>query len=108
ELSLEGEERKVSLAVGSSLYRIAQEALANIYRHADATKIEAWLVFDKGSVSLEFRDDGRGFAAGEAVESTGRGLRNIHQRAQELGGDVRVSSAPAQGTTIRVTLPAEG
>jgi signal transduction histidine kinase len=108
ELKVEGVERKVPLAVGSSLYRIAPEALANIYRHADATRIEACLVFDGGSVSLEFRDDGRGFAADETFESTGRGLRNIYQRAQELGGDVRVSSAPAQGTTIRVTLPVEG
>jgi len=110
ELKVEGKERKVPLAVGSSLYRIAQEALANIYRHAEATQIEARLAFGADSVSLEIRDNGRGFAIdpGEGANSGGRGLRNIHQRAAELGGEVEVSSAREQGTTVRVTLPAAG
>ncbi len=110
ELRVEGEERKVPLTVGSSLYRIAQEALANIYRHAKATQIEAVLAFGADSVSLEIRDNGRGFAIdpGKGAASSGRGLRNIHQRAAELGGEAGISSAPERGTTVRVKLPAAG
>lgn len=103
-LEVEGEERKVPLAVGSSLYRIAQEALANVYRHGGASAIDVHLAFCADSVSLEVRDNGRGFGVNSASTS-GRGLRNIHQRAGELGGHVDIASAPGQGTSVRVTLP---
>lgn len=104
KLQVEGKERKVSLAVGSSLYRIAQEALANVYRHAEASAIDITLAFRDDSVSLEVRDNGHGFSVDEALAG-GRGLRNIRQRAGELGGDARIVSAPGQGTSVRVTLP---
>jgi NarL family two-component system sensor histidine kinase LiaS len=103
-LEVEGDEPKVSLAAGSSLYRIAQEALANAYRHAEASAIDVRLVFQPDSVSLEVRDNGRGFSVDSAT-ATGRGLRNIRQRASELGGQADVSSVPGQGTTVRVTVP---
>jgi signal transduction histidine kinase len=103
-LEVEGEERKVPLAVGSSLYRIAQEALANVYRHAGASTIDVHLAFCADSVSLEVRDNGCGFSINSASTS-GRGLRNIHQRAGELGGHVDIASAQGQGTSVRVTLP---
>ncbi len=101
---MEGEERKVPLAVGSSLYRIAQEALANVYRHAGASAIDVQLAFSDGSVSLEIRDNGCGFSV-EAVSTSGRGLHNLRQRADELGGNVEIISAPGQGASVRVTLP---
>jgi signal transduction histidine kinase len=105
-LKVEGEEGKVPLAVGSSLYRIAQEALANAYRHAGASAIDVHLAFRADSVSLEVRDNGRGFRVNSASAS-GRGLRNIRQRAAELGGQAEISSAAGQGTTVRVTVPIE-
>jgi signal transduction histidine kinase len=104
KLEVKGEERKVPLAVGSSLYRVAQEALANVYRHAEASAIDISLAFYDDSVSLEVRDDGHGFSVDEGLAS-GRGLRNIRQRADELGGDVKITSAPGQGASVRVTLP---
>jgi signal transduction histidine kinase len=104
KLQVEGKERKVPLAVGSSLYRIAQEALANVYRHAEASAIDISLVFRDDSVSLEVRDNGHGFSVDEALAG-GRGLRNIHQRAGELGGEVKIASVPGQGASVRVTLP---
>jgi signal transduction histidine kinase len=104
QLEVEGEERKVPLAVGSSLYRIAQEALANVYRHAEASAIDVRLAFCADSVSLEVQDNGRGFSVGSASAGS-RGLRNIHQRAGELGGSVEIASAPGEGTSVRVTLP---
>ena len=104
KLHVEGRERKVPLAVGSSLYRITQEALANVYRHAEASTIDVRLAFCLGSVSLEVRDDGCGFIV-NAASRTGRGLRNIHQRANELGGDAEVTSVPGQGAVVRVEVP---
>jgi signal transduction histidine kinase len=103
-LEVEGQERKVPLALGSSLYRVAQEALANVYRHAEASTIDIRLAYSDDSVSLEVRDDGHGFRVDEELAS-GRGLRNIRQRADELGGDVKITSAPGQGASVRVTLP---
>jgi signal transduction histidine kinase len=103
-LEVEGDEPKVPLAAGSSLYRIAQEALANAYRHAGASAIDVRLLFLPDSVSLEIRDNGRGFNA-DSASAGGRGLRNIRQRATELGGRAAVSSVPGQGTTVRVTVP---
>jgi signal transduction histidine kinase len=103
-LEVEGEEPKVPLAAGSSLYRIAQEALANAYRHAGASAIDVHLSFRPDSVSLEIRDDGRGFSI-DSASASGRGLRNIRQRAAELGGQAEISSAAGQGTTVRVTVP---
>jgi signal transduction histidine kinase len=108
ELEVEGEERKVPISVGSSLYRIAQEALANVYRHAGASAIDVHLAFCDDSVSLEIRDNGRGFTADSAQPGAygGRGLRNMHQRASELGGQLDISSAPGKGTVVLVKIPA--
>ena len=105
-LSVEGEERKVPLAVGSSLYRIAQEALANVFRHSCATDVKVCLDFNDGSVSMHVQDNGRGFDV-EGVSGSGRGLRNMRQRATELGGEFAVLSAPGRGASVRVTLPIE-
>ncbi len=103
-IEVEGEERQVPLSVGSSLYRIAQEALANVYRHADASEVNVFVAFFDNSVSLEVSDNGCGFSV-DADSSAGRGLSNIRQRAVQLDGDVEIDSAPGQGTSVRVTLP---
>jgi signal transduction histidine kinase len=108
-LEVEGEERKVPISVGSCLYRIAQEALANVYRHAGASAIDVRLAFRDDSVCLEIEDNGRGFAVDSAqpASSGGRGLRNMQQRATELGGQFEISSAPGKGAAVRVTVPAD-
>jgi signal transduction histidine kinase len=109
DLKVDGDDRTVPPAVGSSLYRITQEALANVFRHAEANSIEARLAFNPGELLLEIRDDGCGFDVEPAgsVSPLGRGLRNIQQRASEAGGDAQVLSAPGLGTTVRVILPLE-
>ncbi len=109
DLRLDGTERTVSPAVGSALYRITQEALANVFRHAGAKSIEARLAFNGDGLLLEIKDDGRGFGvAGDSAASQGRGLRNIHQRATEAGGAAEILSTPGRGTTVRVNLPLGG
>jgi NarL family two-component system sensor histidine kinase LiaS len=103
-MEVEGEERKVPLVVASSLYRIAQEALSNVYRHADASAIDVCLSFGEDWMSLEIRDNGCGFSVDSAYAS-GRGLRNICQRASELGGHVEIASTPGRGSSVQVRLP---
>lgn len=104
KLDVAGEERPLTGAAGTALYRIAQEALANIYRHAQASEVALRLIFDDRSVCLEVCDNGVGF---EGTASAGQGLRNIQQRAEELGGSVNIESAAGQGTTLRALLPVD-
>ena len=91
--------------VALGLYRIAQEALANTVRHADATTAEVTLQASAGSARLTVADDGAGFDPEEARRAGGVGLASIEERAQLLGGRCRIASAPGAGTRIEVTVP---
>ncbi|MER7622039.1 sensor histidine kinase [Streptomyces sp. NPDC126503] len=90
-----------------ALLRIAQSALANTVRHADASRAEITLSFMDGSVTLDVVDDGRGFdpAAVRPSSEGGFGLPAMRSRAQSLGGTFTVESAPGQGTAVAVSLP---
>ena len=92
-----------------ALYRIAQEAMHNALRHADATRIDVRMVVDNGSVTLEVRDDGAGFDPVSA-QGAGRrlGLASMRERARGAGGRLEVSSEPGRGTTVRLEVPAGG
>jgi two-component system NarL family sensor kinase len=106
----------LSLREETELYRIAQEALANVRQHARATSAEIVLRSTAQSVLLSIRDDGVGLAPSgpdsKAVAPPGpepreghHGLVGMRERARLLGGQVRVTSRPGQGTTIRMRLP---
>lgn len=93
------------LGAQETLFRVAQEALSNIARHARANRVHVRLerAPEANAVMLEIRDDGQGF---ETVKTpSGMGLANIQERATRLNGQVIVQSASGQGTTIRVELP---
>ena len=90
----------------TGLYRIAQEALTNIVRHANARNVRCVLFLDNEGVTMEIQDDGCGFDA--AVQpGRGLGLVGIAERARLLGGFAAVESEPGRGTLIRVHLPPE-
>lgn len=89
-------------AVEVAAYRIAQEAIANALRHADATTIAVRLDVDEDALRLEVRDDGRGVPAGTA-EGVGSG--SMRERALELGGALRRRDAPGGGTIVTAELP---
>ncbi len=93
----------------SHLYQIAQEALSNVQRHARARKVRLELVCAPESVHLEIADDGCGFDP-EQVRRGGRGmgLQTMRERAELLGGDLRVDSRPGAGTRITVQAPHPG
>jgi len=101
-----------ALANGAALtmYRIAQEALANVERHAQATRVALSLGRHGGRVVLRVKDDGRGCPVArleaEKPRSRGMGLRNMRERAQSCGGTLDMRSAPGAGTEIVCRLPA--
>jgi len=96
--------------VGSTLYRIAQEALTNVAKHAAATQVSVIVERRDAGVQLVVEDDGRGFDV-EQIARRARterrfGLAGIQERAMLVGGSVTLESSPGQGTTLFVRLPA--
>ncbi len=90
------------LPVEQSLFRIAQEALANAGRHSGASQAAITLRCEHGAVTLQVVDNGRGFAPAPA---RGFGLESMRQRAATLGGALTVTSKPGEGTTVTATVP---
>lgn len=98
--------RPLPLRVEAELYRVAQEALTNVHRHAAATEVEMALGFTRNGVRLSIRDNGRGFNL-RTVAPDRQGLVGMRERARLLGGTLRVVSrrrAPS-GTTIVASIP---
>lgn len=87
-----------------ALYRIAQEALRNVERHAAATEVAISLRREGRALRLEIRDDGRGFEAAGPRQG-GVGLASMEERARLAGGEFRVESGPGRGTSLTVVLP---
>jgi signal transduction histidine kinase len=92
------------MRVESELFRIAQEALTNVRKHAHATHAEICLKRRGGRVTLSVLDDGRGFSPSRR-RSDGHGLVGMRERAKLLGGHLRVSSGPGRGTRIVASVP---
>jgi two-component system sensor histidine kinase DevS len=88
-----------------SLFHICQEALANIAKHAKATKvtIDLWTTIDR--VLLEVSDNGQGFELDKTNKTVGHGLANMLTRVQNVGGDVDITSAIGEGTSILAWVP---
>ncbi|MDX6382326.1 MAG: hypothetical protein QOI57_3350 [Rubrobacteraceae bacterium] len=100
-------EREVPLEVEQALFRVAQEALANVARHSGAKSVEVDLVYDAGAVTLHVADDGRGFDLAKD-SGEGFGLRSMSERLAKLGGRVDVESAPGKGTRVVCVCPLDG
>ena len=93
--------------VEQALFRIAQEAVTNVVRHAAADHVMVRLAHADGIVHLEVEDDGHGFdPQARAVSARRLGLVSMRERAVELGGDFDIESTPGSGTTVRTQVPA--
>ncbi|MEM7209677.1 MAG: ATP-binding protein, partial [Pseudomonadota bacterium] len=97
---------RFSADVETAIYRVAQEALSNVKRHADAEHITLGLQCEDDWVTLEVRDDGCGITNLEqSARDTGLGLRNMRERVDFLGGFFDVTSSKNKGTRLIVRLP---
>jgi signal transduction histidine kinase len=96
---------KLSANLETGLYRIAQESLNNILKHAQASQVTLNLARDPTKVSLEIIDDGIGFDPETAQLQGGLGLEGMQARAEQIGGNLRVQSAAGEGTRVKVEVP---
>jgi signal transduction histidine kinase len=95
----------VPAAIEADVFRIAQEALHNALRHAQAARIEVRLRSERGRLHLTVSDDGVGFDRA-TVRARHLGLTTMAERARAAGGTLEIESAPGAGTTVRLEVPA--
>jgi signal transduction histidine kinase len=109
ELRVSGSPYRLSPEEELVLFRIAQESLNNVRRHADASRAEVLVSFNHDSVQMVVEDDGQGFDAPnkfiDLVASGKLGLIGMHERARILGGTLRIESEPGEGTSVMVDAP---
>ena len=95
----------LDMLTGMTVYRIVQEALANVMRHAGATRVEVSLLTRGEMLLLEIGDNGRGITETQVASAESLGLRGIRERAELLGGVVTITGSPRTGTRLSVSLP---
>ena len=91
----------------TAVFRIIQESLANVARHAAAKRVEVDLSCGDRQIRLRVRDDGRGFDPTDPRKPNSFGLVGLRERAQLVDGEIRIDSAPGRGTSIEVRIPFE-
>lgn len=108
-LNVVGDER-LARGLEQPLYRIVQEALNNVVKHANARNVTVTLEFANEHIRLRVRDDGQGFDVEATPSGDGRhlGVLSMRERAAEVGGTMELSSTPGSGTEVTVTVPRGG
>jgi len=107
QVEIHGNEPKVASPVKTALFRILQEALTNVVKHAQASHVQISLTYSPREVHACVTDDGQGFntALVGSNERVPWGLKGMEERASLLGGTLTVESNPGEGTTVEVTVP---
>jgi signal transduction histidine kinase len=105
ELSVPDELREVDSITSAAIYRIFQEALTNVARHSNASRVEIRVRERSGELFLEIRDDGRGIVSEEIEDPASFGLAGIRERADMLGGTALIEGIPGRGTIVSVRIP---
>jgi signal transduction histidine kinase len=95
----------ISRDAALTLFRIFQETLTNVARHAKATEVSVSLAATDAAFVLQIRDNGVGASSEDLRKPTSHGIRGMRERAQQLGGDVSVSATPGAGTTVVISVP---
>jgi signal transduction histidine kinase len=106
ELLEDGMDERLSPAIESAAYRVIQEALTNVAKHAQASSCRVRLHRTPSTVCVTVEDDGIGFALNQSERRTGLGLIGIRERVSQLNGSIRLDSAPGRGAHLTVELPA--
>lgn len=107
--TVEGEPRRLDRDIEVACFRITQEALANAMKHSKASTVEVTVAFREDVVEIRVADNGRGFSPPRSLTSLARagqmGLVGMYERAELLGGSVRIDSEPDRGTTVTARIP---
>jgi signal transduction histidine kinase len=109
EMAVEGLSERLPPELETAVFRLTQEALSNVVRHAQANRVRIRLARSAAGINVDIADDGRGFDVAAARQNghgpRGLGLLGMHERAGHFGGRVEIASAPGAGTCLRVWLP---
>lgn len=104
-LDFDNEEISMNDTQATAVFRVVQESLTNVARHAKASEVVISLRNGNGQLQLQIRDDGCGFDPVAVTQSRGFGLFGMRERTLGLGGKLRIDSVPAQGTTVSIEFP---
>lgn len=105
EVSADANIEKLGSVERTVLYRIAQEALTNVSRHAKATRVDIVLQKCPGRICMEIQDNGQGFDASDTTTSNRLGILGMRERVEMIGGTFCMESSPGHPTSIRVEMP---
>lgn len=105
DVEAEPEDLELPEELATALFRIFQEALTNVSKHAEASEVRAVLRYQGGQVSLEVMDNGRGIEAADLAKPGAFGIRGILERCRALGGEAHIEAGLAGGTRLRVRIP---
>jgi signal transduction histidine kinase len=114
ELGAEDDGRRLDAELESTVYRIVQEALTNVSRHAEASSAIVHITERSGVVSASVTDDGKGLPNADRLGPRGDGLEGgfgmggMRERAELVGGELEFGPAPTKGTTVRLVVPLAG
>jgi signal transduction histidine kinase len=108
-LTVMGDERRFSADVELVIFRIVQEALRNVEKHAQATRVEARVEFGRDKTKISISDNGRGFEVGDDLAELPRagklGLAGMAERVRLLDGSMKIESQPGKGTRLMIEVP---
>jgi signal transduction histidine kinase len=98
-------EKQLPDSVRTGLFRIFQESLTNIARHANAKKVKVRLQHKEGKIVLSIEDDGKGFDKKKTAAKRTLGILGMRERTLMMGGEYEIKSTPGKGTTVLVAIP---
>ena len=102
---MEGLDEKLDSNIETVLYRVIQECVNNVIKHAEATTLDISVVRDSNSISATIEDNGKGFDINDQEKIEGIGLKNILTRVNYLKGTIDFDSAPGRGTLVALHIP---
>jgi len=105
QLNLPPDDLEVDPERATALFRIFQETLTNVARHANASEVAVRLAKENGALTLEVHDNGRGIPEDRLSNGNSLGILGMRERAMLLGGELTIRGAPGKGTTVRVRIP---
>lgn len=89
------------------IFRVFQEILTNVARHSGATNVDVYLEKEDDHLILEVADNGRGITEGQISNSSSFGIMGMRERANSIGGDIKIAGIPQKGTSITLTVPVQ-